>query len=95
MSARWAIFVAWWFVSSSQRAPPARHLLDDQDQRQADRDHEDDRSLDHRSTSRRMSPRACTVAPGDDGSCSDSERPRARDYQPQAIVTDRAIVPAR
>jgi hypothetical protein len=56
MSAWSAIFMAWWFVASSQPAPPARHLLDDQHQRQADRDHEDDRSLDHRSTSWRMSP---------------------------------------
>src|SRR5262249_1450342 len=57
-AARWqagdhaVIFVASEFVASRPPAPPTRYLLDDQHQRQADRDHEDDRLLDHRSTPR-------------------------------------------
>jgi hypothetical protein len=37
----------------AQLPPPASHLLDDQHQWQADRDHEDERLLDHRCASRR------------------------------------------
>jgi hypothetical protein len=48
-----------WFVASREPAAPTRDLLDDEHQWQTDRDHEEDRLLDHPSASRRrMSPHA-------------------------------------